>query len=137
MAHSGVDTNVMCVLLVKARARFSKPSSGFLLVTEMAKDFSRAFYDSPAWRRTREAYTSSQGGLCELCRAKGLYVPGDTVHHKTHLTPDNINDPRITLAWSNLQLLCRDCHAAVHAKPTRRYTVDDAGNVIIMTDDDD
>lgn len=36
------------------------------------------------------------------------------VHHKTELTPENINDPEITLGWRNLELLCLECHNKAH-----------------------
>ena len=32
------------------------------------------------------------------------------MHHKIYLTPQNINDPAVTLAEDNLELLCQDCH---------------------------
>ena len=74
-------------------------------------------------------YARSKGGLCELCLAKGIYRPGEIVHHKTHLTTSNLSDPTIALNWDNLQLLCRDCHASQH-KPERRYKVDELGRVL-------
>ena len=37
------------------------------------------------------------------------------VHHKIALTPENINDPNITLNWENLELLCQDCHNKEHS----------------------
>ena len=42
--------------------------------------------------------------------------PGEIVHHKTHLTPENIDDPTVTLNEDNLELLCRDCHGVEHTK---------------------
>lgn len=75
------------------------------------KPFARQFYNSAAWKRTRDAYFNHQYGICELCGQ-----PGEEVHHKTFLTPDNIYHPDITLGWDNLQLLCRPCHNAVHEK---------------------
>lgn len=41
-------------------------------------------------------------------------MPGDEVHHKVYLTPDNINDPETTLSWDNLELLCAACHSKEH-----------------------
>lgn len=43
-----------------------------------------------------------------LERAEGIKCgrPGAIVHHKEHLTPQNINDPDITLSEDNLELLC-------------------------------
>lgn len=96
----------------------------------MARDFAQAFYNSDAWDATRKAYRKSVGGLCERCLKEGRYTPGVIVHHKVHLNPANINNPEITLAWSNLMLLCTDCHAKIHAgKTERRYQVDELGRV--------
>lgn len=96
----------------------------------MAKDFSVKLYKSKAWQRTREAYMKSVGNLCEDCLKKGIYKPGEIVHHKIELTPENINDAEITLSWSNLKLLCRDCHAKIHGNK-KRYKVDEFGRVTI------
>lgn len=70
-------------------------------------------------------------GLCEACLSKGLYRPGEIVHHKTPLTPENISNPEVTMNWDNLQLLCRDCHAVAH-KPEKRYKVDELGRIIVV-----
>lgn len=98
----------------------------------MSKEFSRAFYNSQAWKTTREAYKKSKGGLCEDCLRKGLIIPGAEVHHVRELTPDNINDPTVTLNWQNLCLLCKDCHAARHKTGgKRRYWIESDGSVTI------
>ena len=94
------------------------------------KDFARYFYSSIAWKNTRTAYAKSQQNMCEICRAKGIYKPCEIVHHKIQLTPQNINDPSITLDWNNLQCVCRDCHADVHGNKTKRYKIDELGRVI-------
>ena len=79
-------------------------------------------------------------GLCEPCLRRGEYTPAVIVHHKVHLTPDNINDPSITLDFSNLERVCRDCHAGEHpeiyGRPERRLRVafDEEGNVIPLGD---
>lgn len=96
----------------------------------MARDFAKAFYKSKAWQQTRNAYGRSRGWLCEECIKAGLYKPGEIVHHRTELTPDNINNPGISLAWGNLKLVCRECHAKEHGH-VKRYRVDDMGRVII------
>lgn len=44
------------------------------------------------------------------------------------LTPENIGDPAVSLAWDNLELLCRDCHGKAHGNE-RRYKVDEMGRV--------
>lgn len=93
------------------------------------KPYAEAFYKSKRWQECREAYAKSKGYLCERCKAMGILTPGVIVHHKIHITPDNIDDPTVTLDWSNLLLVCRDCHAIVH-KPTKRYKVDELGRII-------
>lgn len=82
----------------------------------MAKEYAKSFYKSKAWEDCREAYISHIGGLCERClkRTPKRYVPGKIVHHIIYITPENINDPNITLAWDNLEYLCQDCHNIEH-----------------------
>lgn len=95
------------------------------------------FYGSQAWKDCREAYTKSVGGLCELCKKEGMITPAEVVHHKKHITPKNVSDPKVTLSWSNLQALCRRHHEEVHKgkyNPQNnfgRYQFDKSGNLII------
>jgi len=77
----------------------------------MARDFAKSFYESKEWRKCRAAYIKYANGLCERCGEAG-----NVVHHKIHLTPQNINDPNITLNFDNLKLVCQDCHAIEHSK---------------------
>lgn len=99
---------------------------------DMSRDFSRAFYSSEAWNKCREAYKHFRGGLCERCVMNGRIEPGVIVHHKIELTPENINDPRVSLSFENLQLLCRRCHAEVHGAQIKRYAVAPDGKVMIV-----
>lgn len=78
-----------------------------LVHTEIAKKF----YKSSAWRRTRNAYFNSMFGLCERC-GEGAVI----VHHKVYIDIDNINNPDVTLDWSNLEAVCMDCHNKEHFK---------------------
>ena len=94
------------------------------------KDYAKGLYSSKAWQKTREAYKRKVGGLCEICWAKGIVKPGEIVHHKIHISPENINDPEIALNFDNLQLVCRDCHAQIHDRKKRRYKVDELGRVV-------
>ena len=75
----------------------------------MAKEYATTFYHSTAWRKTRDAFFRSKFGICELCAA-----PADIVHHRKHITPENINDPSVTLNFDNLMCLCRECHNRIH-----------------------
>ena len=57
----------------------------------------------------------------------------EIVHHKEHLTPENINTPEIALGEDNLELLCRDCHALAHASDLpadRGLMFDEDGNLV-------
>ena len=80
----------------------------------MAKEYSRAFYNSRAWHKCRKGYIKSVNGLCEKCLSEGRYRPGYIVHHIKHITPDNINDTQITLNWGNLEYVCQECHNHLH-----------------------
>ena len=62
---------------------------------------------------------------------KGIYKPGEVVHHIIEITPMNIDDPNITLSFDNLRLVCRDCHAQEHSQRGRRYIIDDDGRIIL------
>ena len=95
------------------------------------RECAETFYKSKAWQSCRNGYAKSKHGLCEMCMKRGIYRPGDIVHHKVHLTPENISDPGVSLSWDNLELLCRDCHALAH-KPEKRYKVDELGRVITI-----
>lgn len=95
------------------------------------KEYAKGFYKSPAWKECRKAYLKSKRGLCERCLAKGIINPAEIVHHTVWLTPDNINDPNITLDWNNLEAVCRSCHSLIHEGRTdKRYKIDDFGKVI-------
>lgn len=94
------------------------------------KEYAESFYKSEAWKKARATYAKSVGGLCERCKAQGIISPGEIVHHITHITPDNITDPNITLNFDNLMLLCRDCHSFMHTGNVKRYKVDGFGRVI-------
>lgn len=89
---------------------------GDMKVINMAREFARKFYGSRAWKECRASYILSVNGLCERCLANGKYVAGEEVHHKIYLTPENINDPYITLSWDNLELLCQSCHSKEHMR---------------------
>lgn len=95
------------------------------------KEYAKDFYTSESWRRTRQAYIQKVNGLCERCKAAGEYVPGKIVHHKKYITPKNIKDPRITLSFNNLELLCEDCHNKEHKrKINTRYTFAPDGTLL-------
>ena len=93
------------------------------------QDFAKQFYKSKAWKKCRESYASSVGGLCERCLARGFYTPGEIVHHKIYINSNNISEPSITLNFDNLELLCRKCHGDEHKQSVKRFSVDELGRV--------
>lgn len=96
----------------------------------MAREFAKQFYNSAAWIKTSHAFASSKLFTCEKCGR-----PGYIVHHKTHLSPANIDDPKITLSWDNLMYLCLECHNAIHAKEQGVRAIFDAdGNMVGVSD---
>ena len=94
------------------------------------KQFAETFYKSKAWQTCRDGYAKKRGYLCESCLCNGAYKAGEIVHHKVQLTPENITDPAIALNWDNLELLCRECHAAKHGNGRRRYHIAADGEII-------
>ena len=91
-----------------------------------------SFYHSAAWLKCRAAYIKSVNGLCERCKARGIYRPGYIVHHLVHLGPDNLDDPSILLSWDNLEYLCMDCHNLEHfgSGNEKRYEVTFDGKIL-------
>lgn len=85
----------------------------------MAREFAKAFYNSPAWKRARRSYLEAReaidGGMCELCQNE----PGTEVHHKVFLRPENIDDPDVALNPDNFMLLCYNCHQLEHEAARR------------------
>lgn len=77
------------------------------------------FYESPQWRKTRNAYASSRHWLCERCLKQGIVKRGEIVHHKQHLNAYNVHDPAVAFGVDNLELLCLECHNAEHDSLSR------------------
>lgn len=113
--------------------RTPKAGVRFALVLIMAKAFAKQFYSSKAWQDCRNRYAAKRGYLCEDCLAKGIYRPGEIVHHVIEIDPTNIDKPEIVLNWDNLRLVCRECHAEEHSKRNkgRRYFIGNNGEVIL------
>jgi len=107
----------------------------------MAKVFSKAFYNSKAWKACRDEYAKRKCYLCERCGA-----PANIVHHKIRVAPDTIQDASVLLNFDNLELLCHACHQKEHEQERTegqakykkilqynnndRYYIDENGKVI-------
>lgn len=96
------------------------------------KPWAKRFYKSAAWKKCRDAFFAARFGLCERCGG-----PGKIVHHKIWLTPNNIDDPAVSLNWDNLELLCQKCHNEEHhaKEPVAKgLRFDEEGNLIPWRD---
>jgi 5-methylcytosine-specific restriction endonuclease McrA len=94
----------------------------------MAKPWALPFYNSRIWRRTRKQKLHDDTYTCHDCGSRA-----NEVHHIVELTPDNINDPNVTLNPSNLMSLCGDCHkkrTKGRADVEDGYCFDEQGNVV-------
>ncbi len=87
----------------------------------MAKEFSKSFYNSQRWQKTRAAFLSAHP-YCNRHEMVGIIVPAEHVHHIVELTEQNIDDPLVSLSWDNLEALCHDCHTREH---TANSQIDD------------
>ena len=67
------------------------------------------FYSGVRWMRLSKAYRR-KNPLCERCKAAGLVVAAELVHHKA----ERLEDPRLAYRWSNLEALCNPCHSSHH-----------------------
>lgn len=86
------------------------------------------FYKSDNWKKVREEVILRANGRCEICGKVG-----NEVHHKIHLTLDNLDDPLIALNEDNLLLLCKDCHNKMHNRfnaKTPKYKWNEDGDLI-------
>lgn len=74
-----------------------------------------SFYNSKAWRKTRQLAIQQSNGLCVKCLAQEKIVLGRVVDHIIPVRQD----------WSkrfdldNLQYLCQACHNAKTAKENK------------------
>ena len=92
------------------------------------------FYKSSLWEKTRENALRRDKYLCVECGR-----PAEVVHHKIHLSLENVNDPSISLNLDNLISLCGKCHFAEHkgehsmgriVEESNPYTFDENGFLI-------
>ena len=97
---------------------------------EEVKKYAEKFYKSDAWKKCRLAFIASlPDKTCPRCKER----KGKIVHHKKEITPENINDPMITLNFENLEYICQTCHTQEHLKDKSTkddVTFDEDGNLI-------
>ena len=95
----------------------------------MAKPWAKSFYNSKQWQAVRHEVLRRDTYTCAYC-----YGRAEEIHHVIPLTPENINDPMISLNPDNLVALCHSCHDKITKGFTgdlqEGYVFDDEGNVI-------
>lgn len=94
------------------------------------RSIDNSFYHSTEWERCRADYLKSVNGMCERCKAKGIYEPARVVHHKIYLTEENYREPSVSLNFKNLEALCQDCHNREHHRNDKRYEIGPGGELI-------
>lgn len=80
------------------------------------RSIDRKFYESQTWRDCQAAYMKKVNHLCERCLAKGRHEPARIVHHRIHLTQENLGDPELMYGFDNLEALCIECHNTEHRR---------------------
>lgn len=76
----------------------------------------RQVYHTVEWQRVREYVILRAQGLCEQCLREGKVEVGTEVDHIEPLNEQNWQDWNIAYNPDNLQLMCKQCHAAKHSK---------------------
>lgn len=81
----------------------------------MPLDPIHAFYCRKNYLDLAQACKIKSGGVCAKCG--GVFDISELrPHHKVELTLDNIDDVNVTLNPDNIEVLCHDCHNAVHKR---------------------
>jgi len=95
----------------------------------MKREDKQAFYSSREWRACRDSYKRMKCYICERC---GNTSSKMIVHHKQYLNEITIHNPEVALNFSNLELLCIECHNKEHFKENtaKRYKVGANGEII-------
>lgn len=98
------------------------------------RSIDESFYKSKTWQRVQASYRQRHC-FCERCLKKGLYIPAKIVHHKKHLTKEDIRKPEFLYSDDNLESLCLDCHNKEHFGREKRYEIDGHGRLIITREE--
>lgn len=72
----------------------------------------KAFYNSKEWKQIKSRKFREAEGLCEQCLKAGVVRAGVDVHH---IVPVEKNWNK-RLEYSNLILLCKECHNGRHGR---------------------
>lgn len=89
----------------------------FFVEEDMAKEWSKPFYNSAAWKHQRAAVLKRDR---YRCTEPGCHRTAEEVHHIIELTEQNISDTKISLDMENLRSLCGDCHKRITKQMNRK-----------------
>lgn len=79
----------------------------------MALDPIHAFYCRKEWLRLAQDCKIKSNGVCARC-GKIFDINELRPHHKIELTLENIDDINVTLNPDNIEVICHECHNAIH-----------------------
>jgi hypothetical protein len=74
----------------------------------------QSFYNTEKWKKFRLGLIAERGNKCQKCGKVIIKSVDITGHHKTELTPENVNDVMISLNPENVLLVCYECHNEIH-----------------------
>lgn len=106
---SRVCTHAGCSELVKLPARKCPKHQKYERVvydTTQRDPVATQYYHSRGWKQLSQECKRRAQGLCQLCRAQGIYRAGSEADH---IVPRRKGGQD---ALDNLQWLCRECHGA-------------------------
>lgn len=88
----------------------------------------QTFYSSQEWQAFRMLVIAERGLRCEHCGKLVARSSELTLHHKTELTPENVQDVNISLNPDNIMVVHHECHNEIH----RRFGYQPGGGVYIV-----
>lgn len=95
----------------KRKYKSYSPDELLMLIPNLANENNLIkFYNSHAWLHVKNEALEEQHHECQMCKARGLYVPATMVHHIKTVR----QRPDLALTKSNLMALCDSCHWEVH-----------------------
>lgn len=90
-------------------------------------------YSKARWQRLKKLYLSDHP-LCEVCLARGKYVPATHVHHKYSFTLCTDYSTAMAVAFDpdNLCSICDRCHGIIHHQcgQTNGQTPEDMAKIV-------
>jgi len=79
------------------------------------RELRKSAYNTTVWRKLRLAYMKEHP-LCEECLKSGKVTAADSIHHIKSPFKGNEVNWNLFLDPENLEAICRECHARVHAE---------------------